>query len=52
MIDVPAALGGTEIPPSVRWAIAEMVLGSNPAVHIYASGFAFSHVAHALGDDR
>ncbi|NCV35209.1 MAG: acyl-CoA dehydrogenase, partial [Actinobacteria bacterium] len=41
-IDVPVELGGTAIPPSVRWAIAEMVLGSNPAVHIYASGFAFS----------
>ena len=27
MVDAPAALGGTEIPPSVRWAIAEMVLG-------------------------
>jgi alkylation response protein AidB-like acyl-CoA dehydrogenase len=52
MVDVPAALGGTEIPPSVRWAIAEMVLGSNPAVHIYASGFAFAQVAHVLGDER
>jgi len=51
-IDVPVELGGTAIPPSVRWAIAEMVLGSNPAVHIYASGFAFSHVAYLLGSDQ
>ena len=51
-IDVPVELGGTAIPPSVRWAIAEMVLGSNPAVHIYASGFAFSHVAYVLGTDQ
>jgi len=29
-----------------------MVLGSNPAVHIYASGFAFSHVAYVLGTDQ
>ena len=36
LIDVPVELGGTLIPPSVRWAIAEMVLGSNPSVHIYA----------------
>ncbi len=50
-IDVPAELGGTLIPPSVRWAIAEMVLGSNPAVHIYASGFAFAQVAYVLGND-
>ena len=51
-IDVPVELGGTAIPPSVRWAIAEMVLGSNPAVHIYASGFAFSHVAYVLGSEQ
>ena len=51
-IDVPVELGGTAIPPSARWAIAEMVLGSNPAVHIYASGFAFSHVAYVLGTDQ
>ena len=51
-IDVPVALGGTAIPPSVRWAIAEMVLGSNPAIHIYASGFAFSHVAYELGTEQ
>ncbi|MFM7623583.1 MAG: acyl-CoA dehydrogenase [Actinomycetota bacterium] len=51
-IDVPVELGGTEIPHSVRWAIAEMVLGSNPAIHIYASGFAFSHVAYVLGTNQ
>ena len=51
-IDVPVELGGTAIPPSVRWAIAEMVLGSNPAVHIYASGFAFAQVAYVLGTDE
>jgi alkylation response protein AidB-like acyl-CoA dehydrogenase len=51
-VDVPAELGGIEIPPSIRWAIAEMVLGSNPAIHIYASGFAFAQVAHVLGTDE
>ncbi|MDO8645991.1 MAG: acyl-CoA dehydrogenase [Candidatus Planktophila sp.] len=48
-LDAPVDLGGMKIPPSVRWAIAEMVLGSNPAVHIYASGYAFAHVAYVLG---
>ncbi len=52
LIDVPVELGGTIIPPSVRWAIAEMVLGSNPSVHIYASGFAFAHVAYMLGTEQ
>ena len=51
LIDSPAELGGTLIPQSVRWAIAEMVLGSNPAVHIYASGFAFAQVAYVLGTE-
>jgi hypothetical protein len=48
-LDAPVELGGMKVPPSVRWAMAEMVLGSNPAIHIYASGYAFAHVAHVLG---
>lgn len=48
-LDAPVELGGTKVPPSLRWAIAEMVLGSNPAIHIYASGYAFAQVAHVLG---
>lgn len=48
-LDAPVELGGMKIPPSIRWAIAEMVLGSNPAVHIYASGYAFAQVAYVLG---
>jgi len=50
-LDAPTELGGMKVPPSVRWAIAEMVLGSNPAIHIYASGYAFAHVAYMLGTD-
>jgi alkylation response protein AidB-like acyl-CoA dehydrogenase len=49
--DVPVELGGTAIPPSLRWAIAELVLGSNPAVHMYSSGFSFAKVVHTLGTD-
>ena len=48
-IDAPEEIGGTLIPQSLRWAIAEMVLGSNPAIHIYASGTAFAHVAYMFG---
>ena len=50
-IDAPVEIGGTLIPASLRWAIAEMVLGSNPSIHIYASGTAFAHVAYALGNE-
>ena len=49
--DVPAELGGTAVPPSLRWAIAELVLGANPAVHMYCCGFAFAKVLHVLGND-
>ncbi len=51
-IDAPTELGGTLIPASVRWAIAEMILGSNPAVHIYASGTSFAQVAFYLGTEE
>src|SRR5688500_15125742 len=40
-LDLPPELGGTACPPSLRWAISELVLGANPAVHIYTSGPSF-----------
>ena len=51
-IDAPVEIGGTIIPASLRWAIDEMVLGSNHSVHIYASGTSFAHVAYALGNEQ
>ena len=51
-MDLPESLGGTPTPPSLRWAIAEMVLGSNPGVHMYSSGPSFAHVFWALGTDE
>ena len=51
-LDAPVELGGMKVPASVRWAIAEMVLGSNPAIHIYASGYAFAQVAYVLGTEE
>ena len=51
-IDAPVEIGGTKIPASIRWAIAEMVLGSNPSIHIYASGTSFAQVAYYLGNDQ
>jgi len=50
-LDVPAELGGTVIPPSLRWAVAELVLGANPAVHMYSAGFAFSKILYNLGTE-
>jgi alkylation response protein AidB-like acyl-CoA dehydrogenase len=37
-LHVPPALGGTGAPRSLHWAVAELVLGANPAVWMYASG--------------
>jgi alkylation response protein AidB-like acyl-CoA dehydrogenase len=51
-LDLPEEIGGTPTPPSVRWAIAEMILGSNPGVHMYSSGAAFSHVFWTLGTEE
>jgi hypothetical protein len=50
-LDVSAEMGGTVIPPSLRWAVAEMVLGSNPAVHMYSAGFAFAKILYNMGTD-
>ncbi|MGH3354363.1 MAG: acyl-CoA dehydrogenase [Nocardioidaceae bacterium] len=51
-LDLPAGLGGQPTPPSLRWSVAEMVLGANPAVHIYAAGFGFAHVVYRNGTER
>ncbi|MGH8866768.1 MAG: acyl-CoA dehydrogenase [Actinomycetes bacterium] len=49
---VPAELGGTVVPPTLRWAFAELVLGSNPAVWMYSAGPAFGAVVWKLGTDE
>ena len=36
----PEHLGGTGAPPSLRWAVAELVLGANPAAFMYMAGLA------------
>ena len=51
-LDLPEELGGTVAPPSLRWAVAELILGANPAVHMYASGASFGHVLYRLGTDE
>lgn len=45
----PVSCGGTLVPPSVQWALNEMVLGSNPAIHMYSAGYAFAQILHDLG---
>ena len=50
-MQVPAELGGTVVPASLRWAAEEMILGANPAVHMYSSGMSFSTLLWRLGTE-
>ncbi len=50
-MDVPVELGGMPVPPSLRWAVAEMVCGANPAIHMYAATFSFARLMYYLGND-
>jgi len=50
-MDLPPELGGTVVPLSLRWAAQEMVLGANPAVHMFAIGPAFAHVLWRNGTE-
>ena len=48
-LELPEELGGFGAPASLRWAAAEMVLGANPAVFMYAAGAGFAAILHRLG---
>jgi alkylation response protein AidB-like acyl-CoA dehydrogenase len=43
------ALGGIGAPPSLIWAVSEMILGANPAIYMYSSGPAFAQILHNNG---
>jgi alkylation response protein AidB-like acyl-CoA dehydrogenase len=47
--ELPAELGGTTVPRSLAWSVAELVLGANPAVWMYASLGSFSHALWLMG---
>jgi hypothetical protein len=48
-LDLPAELGGTGAPRSLYWAVAELILGANPAVWFYSSGPSFAHLLWRIG---
>ncbi len=50
-VDVPGELDGTVAPPSLKWAMNEMVLGANPAVAMFAASYAFAKLLYILGTD-
>ncbi|GHJ36841.1 acyl-CoA dehydrogenase [Streptomyces sp. TS71-3] len=48
-LGMPEALGGTPCPPSLHWAMAELVLGANPAIWMYSGVAYFAAVVAELG---
>jgi alkylation response protein AidB-like acyl-CoA dehydrogenase len=46
---VPPELGGTIAPRSLNWAIAEFILGANPAAWMYCNGPTFATILWNLG---
>lgn len=52
LLDLPASLGGADVPPSLRWAVAELALGANPALYLYQGFTGFARVLDRLGTDE
>jgi alkylation response protein AidB-like acyl-CoA dehydrogenase len=48
-LELPPELGGTAAPRSVCWSVAELILGANPAIWMYASGAAFATALFQVG---
>jgi alkylation response protein AidB-like acyl-CoA dehydrogenase len=51
-LSLPDDLGGYGIPPTVQWAAAELILGSNPAAFMYMAGPNFASVVHRNGTEQ
>ena len=45
-------LGGQPVPSTLAWSVAEMVLGSNPAVWMFACGPSFANIVFRNGNQR
>ncbi|TWE11372.1 acyl-CoA dehydrogenase [Rudaeicoccus suwonensis] len=48
-VDLPAKMGGTVVPPSLKWGMNELVLGANPAIGMYAATYSFAKLLDVLG---
>jgi alkylation response protein AidB-like acyl-CoA dehydrogenase len=48
-LELPAELGGTTVPRSLNWSVAELVLGANPAIWMYSTMGTFSRALWELG---
>ncbi len=50
-VDVPGELDGQVAPPSLKWAMNELVLGANPAIALFAASYSFANFLYLLGND-
>jgi alkylation response protein AidB-like acyl-CoA dehydrogenase len=48
-LELPTELGGMHAPRSLHWAVAELVLGANPAIWMYSSGPSFAQLLWGIG---
>ena len=48
-LDLVPEFGGSRAPRSLVWAVAEQVLGANPAVYMFASGPGFAQILWRIG---
>ncbi len=48
-LELPPELGGTSVPRTLGWSVAELILGANPAVWMYSSLGSFSHALWQIG---
>ena len=48
-LSVPPQLGGTMVPRSLNWAVAEFILGANPAAWMYTNGPTFATILWKIG---
>jgi len=51
-LDLPETLEGTLAPRVMWWSLAELILGSNAPIWMYASGPSFAHTLHLEGTER
>ena len=51
-LEIPQEIGGIQAPPSLRWGVAEMILGSNPAAFMYMAGPGFAGILWHLGNEE
>ncbi len=51
-LELPEELGGQPAPSSLKWSVAELVLGANAPLHLYCGGPAFAAVLWRNGTER